>query len=159
MRDLTIWYPLLQVVVGTLVVVAGWHVVHALNATRDRNNKRRDLRITYLIEAYRRLERAALSRMPDANRDNLESAVADIQLFGTARQVQLAQKLADEIAKQGGTDMLPLLQALRADLRQELGLEDAGEKLTILRLFKIQKAHQVRPAAVAEKLRELNKGR
>ena len=45
---------------GTVIVVfIGWFVVHLLNAYRDRSNKRREIRVQYLIEAYQNLESAA----------------------------------------------------------------------------------------------------
>ena len=45
---------------GTVIVVfIGWFVVHLLNAYRDRRNKRREIRVQYLIEAYRKIESAA----------------------------------------------------------------------------------------------------
>nr|VFJ67662.1 MAG: hypothetical protein BECKDK2373C_GA0170839_11684 [Candidatus Kentron sp. DK]VFJ69924.1 MAG: hypothetical protein BECKDK2373B_GA0170837_12594 [Candidatus Kentron sp. DK] len=37
---------------GTVIVVfIGWFVVHLLNAYRDRRNKRREIRVQYLIKA------------------------------------------------------------------------------------------------------------
>jgi hypothetical protein len=69
---------------GTIVVavLAGWFG-HYLSARRDVANERRKLRISYLLEAYTKLEGAS-------NRDDLkshwsqfESAIADIQLLGS----------------------------------------------------------------------------
>lgn len=50
------WGLLLPLLITTFTAVAGWLVVHWMAAKRDQTNKRRDLRIQYLIEAYRKLE-------------------------------------------------------------------------------------------------------
>ena len=41
------------------MAVIGWFAAHQFNSYRDRVTKRRELRIQYLLEAYRRLEAAA----------------------------------------------------------------------------------------------------
>ena len=50
----------------------------------------------------------------------LESAVADTQLLGTPRQVELAHKFATEYATNKCADAEDLLSDLRNALRQEL---------------------------------------
>ena len=45
-----------------VVVVAGWYAAHFLIGKRDPANKRRDLRVQYFVEAYRRLEFAGMLR-------------------------------------------------------------------------------------------------
>ena len=65
---------------------------------------------------------------------NLESAIADIQLFGTKGQSVLAQQIAHQFADEGHTSFDELLNMLRADLRQELDLEKLEDKRAILRI-------------------------
>lgn len=74
----------LKFLVPAIVAVVGWFMAHQFNSYRDRVNKRRELRIQYLLEAYRRLESAA-NRPNKTEKQALdfESAVADIQLLGT----------------------------------------------------------------------------
>lgn len=58
---------------------------------------------------------------------DFESALADIQLFGSAEQVRLAQAVAGAIAQRGGGELDSLLAVLRRDLRRELNLEWISE--------------------------------
>ena len=53
----------------------------------------------------------------------MESAIADIQLFGSSRQAALAFEFAQSCAGAEPASALDLLRELRADLRHELGLE------------------------------------
>jgi len=121
--------------VTAAVAIGGWFIGHALSAKRDSMNQRRERRILYLIEAYRSLESCA-RRGDDLEVRKLESAVADIQLFGTARQVQLVQDGILEFAAKGETQLDQLLQDLRRDLRSELRLEEVPEKTYHLRMGK-----------------------
>jgi hypothetical protein len=78
------WQLLGPLLVTTAVAIGGWFVAHALTSRRDRSNKQREHRISYLIEAYRSLELCA-HRIDNLDCVKLESAVADIQLFGSTR--------------------------------------------------------------------------
>jgi hypothetical protein len=116
----------LKLLVPALVAVLGWFVAHQFNAYRDRANKQRDLRIQFLLEAYRRLESAA--NRPEAGKveqDQFESALADIQLLGTKSQIdELMCFIAEwQASKTGGASINPLLELLRNHLRSELKLE------------------------------------
>jgi len=124
------WLPLL---VTTAVAIASWYAAHLLASRRDRANKRRELLVTYLIEAYRRLESGANRQMTSEQAQAVESAIADIQLFGNTRQVELVQAFAQEIAEMGDGSLDELLVALRADLRRELDLAEVPARLRYLR--------------------------
>ena len=63
----------------------------------------------------------------------LESAIADIQLFGTPHQVELVQSLLTEFAEKKTVSMDALLQDLRRDLRAELSLSSVPAKVLHLR--------------------------
>jgi len=119
------WQLLIPLLITTCVAVLGWLVGHALNAKRDLQNKRREIRVQYLIEAYRRLE-AAGSRGPIHETkfgEGFESAIADIQLFGTEDQAQMAKEMVLAITSHR-TDASSghLLMSLRDSLRHELNL-------------------------------------
>lgn len=90
---------LLTLLIPTLVAVVSWFVGSWLAVRRDRANKRRDLRVQYLVEAYRRLEAAAHRPLVPPHSSDMESAIADVQLFGSAFQVSAAQQLASEMAE------------------------------------------------------------
>src|SRR5437588_11608988 len=106
------WQLLGPLLITTLVAVGGWFIGHALTTRRDRLNKRREQRIGYLIEAYRRLESCA-HRRDALEASKFESAIADIQLFGTPRQVELVQTLVTEFAAERGASMDDLLHDCR----------------------------------------------
>jgi hypothetical protein len=127
------WQLLGPLLITTAIAVAGWFVGHALSARRDRINKRREQRIGYLIEAYRRLETCA-NRGDQMEASKFESALADIQLFGTPRQVDLVQALIADFAAGGGATMDDLLRDLRRDLRAELRLQSVPDRILHLRI-------------------------
>ncbi len=111
--------PLASAVVGGLVV-------HLLSGRRDRANKRKEQRVMYLIEAYRRLE--------DCSQQFGAADKGKIQLFGTPRQVDLVQRFASDFAARGGASLDELLADLRTDLRAELNLEAVPENIVHLRI-------------------------
>src|SRR5450759_3501615 len=73
------------IVIAAVVAVGGWFVVNDLAARRERRNDRRDYRAKFLIDAWVTLEDAA-QREDSSRLPALESAIAKIQLLGTARQ-------------------------------------------------------------------------
>ena len=127
---------LVPMLASTSVAVAGWIATHVLTRRRHRANNRPDQRVQFVIAAYRRLERAANreSDQAPAYYGDIESAVADIQLFGTARQVRAARAFAAAFARDGHAPLHALLEQLRADLRGELGLGPVPDGLTHLRI-------------------------
>jgi hypothetical protein len=91
------WSLFWQLLVTAIVAFAGALLAHTLAAKRDRANKRREQRISFLIEAYRRIE-SAVNRPSDSSAAAaLESAVADIQLFGNRKQVELVQTISPNL--------------------------------------------------------------
>jgi hypothetical protein len=115
------------IIVSTLVAVTGWFVGNRLSADRERASKRREVATSYLIDAYR-LVAGATARPLGPLARSLEQAVEDIQLFGSAKQVQLAQQIIDEINESGArggqlASWTPLITDFRDELRQELALE------------------------------------
>lgn len=130
------WNLLLPLLMTTVVAILGWVIAHRLAAARDRANKRRDLVITYLLDAYRRLE--ANTNRPAGKADNaaIESAIADIQLLGTRRHVELAARFVRQAVETKSAYLDELLAALREDLRAELGLESVGDEIRYFRVSK-----------------------
>ena len=128
------WPTVAQIAVTALLAISGWLAVHSLSAARDRRNRQRDLRVQYLIEAYRRLEGASNKRTDQKVTPAIESAIADIQLLGTGEQVALAREFAVGFAKEGTASVEPLLVSLRRDLRAELRLPQIREGITFLRV-------------------------
>ena len=118
------WQLLLPFIVTTIVAVLGWEIAHPLTRKRERANRHRDIRLQYLIEAYRRLADASArhpSSAPEYAR-GLESALADIQLFGSFTQVEKLKKFLEDYAADGNAYLDEVINDLRAELRKELDL-------------------------------------
>jgi hypothetical protein len=127
-------FPLfLPLMVTAALAVAGWYAVHRLSMNRDQENKRRDLRIQYLLEAYRRLEKASNRRDLSAYAQDLESALADIQLLGSRDQVQLDHEFSVSMAKDQTASLDPLVANIRSELRRDLGLELLPDRIVVFR--------------------------
>jgi hypothetical protein len=121
---------LTKIATGVVLAVVGWVVGHRFNARRDAEASRRELINGYLVAAYRKLNYFACvvasgSHGSPAMAADLTSAIGDVQLFGTLRQIKLARGFAEQLlAKNLPAPMLTdLLQDLRRTLRSELHLE------------------------------------
>jgi hypothetical protein len=78
--------------------------------------------------------------------DEVEQAIADVQLFGTPAQVQLVQKFADELGTRQEAPLNEILIELRDSLRMELGADALPKRQVWLRIgrndpepFKVQR--------------------
>lgn len=90
----------MAIVIGVLVAVAG----KLINELFVRRSVRRNLRIEYLLSAYRRLEHASNRQMTEAHEAALEEAISDVQLLGSPRQVEMATAFARQFAEDQRAD-------------------------------------------------------
>jgi hypothetical protein len=100
-------------------------LAHRLTSQRDQANRRSDLRIKYLLGAYRTLADTA-HRDLDPNAKHVrafEQGLADIQLLGSPDQAAMAARIGHQLATESRADFDDLLLSLRDDLREELDLE------------------------------------
>jgi hypothetical protein len=116
--------------VVAVVAIAGWWVVNA----QQRRAVRRNMRIEYLLSAYRQLERVTNREPTKEHGRAIEEAVADVYLLGTPKQVELVADFAKNFAQAGGADLNNLLMDLRKSLRRELLLEDDDSNSVSLRI-------------------------
>lgn len=135
------WKLFFQLAVTAIVAFAGAWVGHQFSAQRDLLNERRKLRVSYLLEAYRRLEDAGNRADAAASWSKVESAVADIQLLGSPEQVQLARKFALAMARDSAAPLNELLLDLRRSLRTELDLPNVAEPVAFLRFSATEAPH------------------
>ena len=122
--------------VTVLVALAGWFAVHRLSAWRDRANHNRKIRTEFLITAFQKLGNAA-NRHPTPGSQyfrDTESAVVDLQLFGSTSQIQMVDLFTKEFGETRKASLDPLLNSLRSELRRELGYEQVDLNVKWLRL-------------------------
>ena len=112
-----------NIVLPITTAMAGLIVGHLLSIKRDLSNKKREVRINYLIEAYRKLERGAQPQSKNYSSADFESAIADIQMLGNVDQVKLTYEFAVQASKGDGSKLQLLLENLRKELRQELAIK------------------------------------
>lgn len=125
----------IQLLVQCLLTVLGWIVLYFCAIRENTRIKKKEVTVRFLIEAWRRLEKES-NRGNDYNRQEVESAIADIQLFGSKHQIELAKRFSEELAKTNEGSTLELLLSLRGDLRRELNLEKISEPYQDLRIRK-----------------------
>jgi hypothetical protein len=119
--------------IGTLsIALCGWH----LEKEKDRESKQRDIRLEYLINAYKQI---AMGVKRDPNNDKnlavqtgLEEAITIIQLYGTRDEIKELHKVLNSNI----LDFNDILQKLRDRLRKELELEYTDSPIIPLRLQK-----------------------
>jgi hypothetical protein len=113
-----------------LLAVLGRIVGQMLAARWSLRGSRRELRSSAVVDAWRRLARATGRPSADFLR-----ALADIQLVGTPAQVELAASAARALSAlpAEAPSVLELLEALRAEVRGEMGLGRAPTPLAFPR--------------------------
>lgn len=124
-----------DLIIQCIITVIGWIVVYIFAICQNTQIKKKEVTIEYLIQAWGKLEKAS-NRKDNRYNTEIETAIADIQLFGTKRQIELAQQFAEEIARNKESSTLELLVLLREDLRKELKLEKVPRKFKFLRFSK-----------------------
>jgi len=127
----------LKIIITICLAVIGWLIAHSFTAKRDLKNKQRELSTTHLINAYRILTNDVSHReLTDARQEKLENILADIQLFGSKEQVELAKNLAISASAGGQFELDPLINSLRNDLRKALNLPKVENNVQWLRRIK-----------------------
>ncbi len=119
---------ILPALIAAIIVVVGWFANSWLNSRRERVNKQRDIRTQCLIEAYRRIARTSNRPLSQEQFFETELAFAELQLFGTAAQIDLTRELMRKLIERKEAQTDALLTAIRDDLRGELKLEPVKHK-------------------------------
>jgi hypothetical protein len=145
--------------ITVLVALVGWFFVHRLTAWRDRVNHNRKVRTEFLVKAFQNLANAA-NRPPTPGAQHfrdMESAIADIQLFGSKPQIRMVDAFTKEFEEKKQASLDPLLSSLRADLRKELGYDPVTQNV---RWFRPEGgAVAAQPGAPADAPRPAGSGR
>lgn len=125
-----------SLLITSIVTITGWGIGSYLNSKRDRENKLLDIKLNYLIDAYRKL---ANSSQRTTNYEyfkfDMESAISDIQLFGSKEQIELLNNAIIDLNKyNAGLDVDPILNSLRNDLRKEINLDTINSSVNWIRV-------------------------
>lgn len=113
---------LVSLVVAVFLLLMRVFVMHRVQEARQRENRQQTERLKSLVGAYRALA-GSFSPAEPGDRGQLEGALADVILFGSRRQVELAASAAQDLIAGTSPDLQSLVLDLRADLRRQLGLE------------------------------------
>ena len=119
---------------------------HKLTKERDREQRRRELVLTYLIDAWKNLETGSRDTI-DIHRKSevLEKAIADIQLFGSPEQIRMASEFAKSMTANNSANTTPLLSDLRDSLRLELNLKRAPTLFFFRLTPRVPKSSSIEP--------------
>lgn len=131
------WKLFWTISVPSLIAIASWLVLSITQENRDRANKLRDIKTQFLIETFKKLANAA-NRTPTVHSkyfEDIESSLADIQLFGTPEQVKLVVNGIKAYKSNGKKIALDaILFSLRNELRKELKLNKVSDSVYWLRI-------------------------
>ena len=105
-----------------LLAVLGWIVAHVLSQKRNLKEKRREVRVTHLREAYLVLCDAADQGLSEKNISDVQHALNDIQLVADRKHYELIGRCVTDITERGSASLDELLTNLRDDIRADLDL-------------------------------------
>lgn len=122
----------LEIIISSVVIIFGWFVGNWLTTKREFNNKKREIRIQYLIGAYRSIASAANRQetMTVDQKLKIESAIEDIQLLGNEIQLNALNNMISS----RNSNFTEILEILRNNLRQELKLKKVDYPLKFYRM-------------------------
>jgi hypothetical protein len=114
--------------------IAGAYLGHWLTFRREKRIRLQEQRIQYLVQAFRAFSRANHHPRLYEVADDLEQAVADIQLLGSPELIRLAQVFSEDFAKKEEASLDDIIFTIRRELRQELGEQPVTGKIIWLRI-------------------------
>jgi len=131
--------PVVAAVVASVVVAAGWFISASLQARRSLEQTRRQFRTKYLVDIFRTAEQL-LEHIDEESTDKKyispewERVFADMQLFGSAEQVHVVRRLEQSLSEGKDFNPFEIVESMRNELREELGLDPAPYRLIPFRV-------------------------
>nr|WP_217283606.1 preprotein translocase subunit YajC [Aquabacterium terrae] len=119
-----------SLVVAVVLLAVRIFVLQRIQQRRQRENRQETERLKSLVAAYRSLG-GSFTPAAEQHRLQMEEALADVVLFGSIRQVELAAGCAQSLTRGETVAYQPLIEALRSDLRIQLGLEPIPQSLAL----------------------------
>ena len=121
---------IVPVVIAVVLLAIRMYVLLRVRHKRQREARQEAERLRYLVIAYRSLA-GSFTPATGEHRAQLEEALADVVLFGSIKQVELAAACVQALMRGEPVDYQPLIEELRADLRNQLGLDPIPETLSL----------------------------
>ncbi len=127
------WTILATVLFAAVLIGVRLFIIQRAQRQRQRENRQATERLRSLVNCYRLLA-GSFTPASSAEWRQVEEALAEVVLFGTLSQVTLAAEYArglqneDEVKE---VNYQPLVDELRADLREQLGLEPIPAEIEI----------------------------
>lgn len=119
-----------SLVIAVVLLAIRVFVMQRVQQKRQRENRQETERLKSLVAAYRSLAGSFTPARQD-HTPQLEETLADLILFGSIAQVELAVACANGLKNDEYVDFQPLIKSLRADLRTQLGLEQIPSNLVM----------------------------
>jgi uncharacterized membrane protein YgcG len=107
-------------------------VMQRVQQRRQRENRQETERLKSLVAAYRALA-GSFTPATAEHTPQIEETLAELVLFGSLRQVELAAACLAALQRGDSPDCQLLVEELRADLRRQLGLDPIPPTLQIPR--------------------------
>ena len=120
-----------SLVVAVVLLALRVFVMQRVQTQRQRENRQETERLKSLVAAYRALAGSFSPAAAGGDHGQLEEALADIVLFGSLPQVELAAGCARALLAGERVETQPLVESLRADLRVQLGLDPIPDSLSL----------------------------
>ncbi len=117
-----------SLVIAVILLAIRVFVMQRVQQKRQRENRQENERLKSLVAAYRSLAGSFTPARQD-HTPQLEETLADLILFGSIAQVELAVACATALKNDQYVDFQPLIKSLRADLRTQLGLVQIPDSL------------------------------
>ncbi len=121
-----------SMVVAIVLLAIRVVVMQRVQQRRQRENRQETERLKSLVAAYRALA-GSFTPATAENGAQIEETLAELVLFGSLPQVELAAACLAALQRGEAPDCQPLVEELRADLRRQLGLDPIPPSLAIPR--------------------------
>lgn len=118
------------VIVAVILLAIRLYVLLRVRHKRQRENRQETERLKSLVVAYRSLA-GSFTPATGEHRGQMEEALADVVLFGSIKQVEMAAACVQALTLGEAVDYQPLIEELRADLRNQLGLDPIPPELAL----------------------------
>lgn len=118
------------VIVAVILLGIRLYVLLRVRNKRQRENRQETERLKSLVAAYRSLA-GSFTPATGEHRGQMEEALSDVVLFGSTRQVEMAAACVQALMLGETVDYQPLIEELRADLRNQLGLDPIPPELAL----------------------------